>query len=338
MAWPLTRKQIHDSRPWDLALPELDPDHGKVITDPVHGDVLLMPIEVMIIDSPAFQRLRRVRQLGTTHLVYPGATHSRFSHCIGTLQVAQRLLDGLQSQRESVHSTPDLFQEWAEAGEDTLERESARVVVLARIGALLHDLLHVPFGHSIEDELQLLDRHDANQARFERLWKELGDGVRQVLAREGLDDALRPLIISKSGVNGDVEDLGENYPYPFVADLVGNTICADLLDYLDRDHRSTGIPFSLGKRFTASFYAVPASNPIYPKKMAMRIDRKDHERTDVVTELLKALRYRYSSRSVFSSITQSSPPMSWSGNASATSMTASGSKPQTTGPRERPDF
>lgn len=145
---------------------------------------------------------------------------------------------------------PDLFEEWADEGDDVLNRESARVIVLARLGALLHDLLHVPFGHSIEDELRLLDRHDANTIRFTRLWDDLGEEVLEVLAREGLDDALRPLVISRADHGGEPGGLPENYEYPFVADLVGNTICADLLDYLDRDHRNTGIPFSLGKRFT----------------------------------------------------------------------------------------
>jgi HD superfamily phosphohydrolase len=85
---------------------------GKVITDPVHGDIVLMPIEMRIVDSPPFQRLRRVRQLGTTHLVYPGASHSRFSHSLGALKAVQALLDAVLSQRLGLHSTPDLVTQW----------------------------------------------------------------------------------------------------------------------------------------------------------------------------------------------------------------------------------
>lgn len=294
MSWPLSHAQI-ELEPWGLQRDELDPESGKVFTDPIHGDILLMPLGVAIIDSPAFQRLRRVRQLGNTHLVYPGATHSRFSHGVGTLQAAQRLLDVLINQREGIHSGSDLFEQWAADPDDKnrLDREIGRVVVLARLGALLHDLLHVPFGHSIEDDLQLLVRHDANEARFKRLWSQLGPDVLEALHRERLDAEVEPLIISKAGPDGAVGELPADFAYPFVADLVGNTICADLLDYLARDHHYTGIPFSLGQRFTASFYAVRDDHPIYPKRMAMRIERKEHERTDVVTELLKALRYRY---------------------------------------------
>ncbi len=66
---------------------------SKTITDPVHGDIYINKLEQLLIDSPPMQRLRRVRQLGTTHLVYPGATQTRFSHSLGTLRAAQDLLD-----------------------------------------------------------------------------------------------------------------------------------------------------------------------------------------------------------------------------------------------------
>ena len=81
--------------------------------------------------------------------------------------------------------------------------------------------------------------------------------------------------------------------YPFVADLVGNTICADLLDYLVRDHLFTGLPFSIGYRFISAFYVVPSGQGPLSKRMALNIVRRGHERSDVVSELLKALRFRY---------------------------------------------
>jgi HD superfamily phosphohydrolase len=65
-------------KPWRLPKSVLVP--GKVITDPVHGDIFLTKLEIAMVDSRAFQRLRRIRQLGNTHLVYPGAVHTRFSH------------------------------------------------------------------------------------------------------------------------------------------------------------------------------------------------------------------------------------------------------------------
>jgi hypothetical protein len=81
--------------------------------------------------------------------------------------------------------------------------------------------------------------------------------------------------------------------YPFVEDMVGNTICADLLDYLRRDHLFTGLPMALGRRFEASFYVLPSDDPDFARHLVLRIHRDGHERKDTITEILKHLRYRY---------------------------------------------
>ena len=311
--WGLTAEQREtDPSPWDLPAEALGP--GKIYTDPVHGDVHLTLLEQWIVDSPPFQRLRRVRQLGTTHLVYPGATHSRFSHALGAVRVAQELLDAIISQREGLHPVEDLLAQWEERrGREFVEGEMAKATVQARLGALLHDLGHIPFGHSIEDDRGILERHDANVKRFNRLWREVTGYVRSRVERDlparGVSDLdrihadletlldrdgnlhreLEPLVISK----GDGVRTLEQLTYPFVADLVGNTICADLLDYLRRDHLYTGLPLGLGRRFISGFFVVPDGQGIYQRRLALSIVRGGHERADVVSELLKALRYRY---------------------------------------------
>jgi hypothetical protein len=308
--WGLTRDQ-GDTRPWGLPVEVLAP--GKVITDPVHGDIHLNWLEVAVVDTHAFQRLRRVRQLGTTHLVYPGATHTRFSHSLGTVRVAQTLLDQILTQREGLHAVPDLFGEWKTAEAASLPDKIAEAVSLARLGGLLHDLCHVPIGHTIEDDLRILESHDENQKRFGHLWADVREGVgariRAVsdwgaraadiadqvdatLFAEGgeLFEQMLPLIISKRRVGEElVPTLSPaEMKYPFVADLVGNTICADLLDYLVRDHLFTGLPARLGDRFISAFFVVPTGRGPLSQRMALNIQRNGHERTDVVSELLGA--------------------------------------------------
>lgn len=81
--------------------------------------------------------------------------------------------------------------------------------------------------------------------------------------------------------------------YPFAQDIVGNTISADLMDYLTRDHIFTGLPAALGHRFLDSFYVSPSSDDFKPQRMVLRVVRHDRERKDTLTELLKFLRYRY---------------------------------------------
>lgn len=325
------------TKPYGLAEWLLEP--GKVITDPIHGDIFLTRLEQLILDTPPMQRLRRVRQLGTTHLVYPGATHTRFAHCLGSVRVVQTLLDKAVQQRNGNHPIPDLFEEWEEEARKRgksdssdqelakelrqpvwrvrFDRKLAEATLLARLGALLHDVAHLPFGHTLEDDLRLLKPHDQGDARLMKMWGQILESC-ETQIREWSDRAeseqpnlaiglaplevdaplvedLRRLILSsKKDKQGKRIDPAAKIRYPFVADLVGNTICADLLDYLERDHVSTGLPLSLGKRFISSFYITPkATGGMYPRRMALLTHRDGRERRDVITEILKHLRYRY---------------------------------------------
>jgi HD superfamily phosphohydrolase len=314
--WGLT-EDLRRAEPWDIPAEWLRP--AKVITDPIHGDIYLSKLERAIVDSPPFQRLRRIRQLGMVHLVYPGATHSRFSHALGALRVVQDLLDVILGQRDGRHADVDLFQQWEAQFAGTrphrrgakngavkeFEWRIAESVVLARLGSLLHDLCHVAYGHTIEDDLKILTPHDENLKRLNAFWPELGNNgneaehtqVQAILRRRQLRKALQAIILSKRGKKPADVQLRELDKYPFVADLVTNTICADLLDYLPRDHAFTGLPASLGQRFTTAFYVVPKAEGSeqhhYPERMALRISDGVRERHDISSELLKHLRYRY---------------------------------------------
>ena len=97
---------------------------GISVKDPVHGTIELTELERSIVDTADFQRLRRIRQLATAHLVYPGANHTRFEHSLGTLHLASRMA--------------------AQIGADS---EGAAKV---RLYALLHDLGHICFSHEAE--------------------------------------------------------------------------------------------------------------------------------------------------------------------------------------------
>jgi HD superfamily phosphohydrolase len=99
----------------------------KFIRDSLHGNLQINELEVKLIDTPQIQRLRRIKQLGFTYLVYPGANHTRFEHSIGAMYLASRLGNNLQL--------------------DDDEKE------LLRVCALLHDAGHGPFSHVSEGVL-----------------------------------------------------------------------------------------------------------------------------------------------------------------------------------------
>src|SRR5262245_33528921 len=96
----------------------------KLIRDAVHGDIEMGSLEVELMDTPEFQRLRGIKQLGTAFLVFPSAVHTRFEHSLGTSWMAHRVLDAVR-RNQPVH----------------VEDEN-----VIRVSALLHDITHIPFG------------------------------------------------------------------------------------------------------------------------------------------------------------------------------------------------
>ncbi len=105
----------------------------KIINDPVYGFIKI-PFDLLydLIEHPYFQRLRRIRQLGLTHLVYPGATHTRFQHALGTMHLMTSAVDTICSKGQSI--TPE-------------ESEAVHAAIL------LHDIGHGPFSHVLENSL-----------------------------------------------------------------------------------------------------------------------------------------------------------------------------------------
>jgi HD superfamily phosphohydrolase len=286
---------MRESGAWGLESWLLAP--SKTQTDPVHRDIYWTEIERLIIDSRPFQRLRHVKQLGMTLKVYPSAEHSRFTHGLGTLQAAQDIIDRVVANRAGPHHVLSLLDEWHDQG--VLPLRLAEATVLARLASLMHDICHVPFGHTIEDDLGFLTSHDANEKRFREIWDQLPDAVRNAIGQastelpiEGretsLHKELRAIVLDK------IVDENHKSLYPFVGDVVNNTICADLLDYLERDHYFTGLPFAVGDRFMDNFYIAPSSaRSEYREHLIVRVTRAGESRIDTVTELLKYLRYRY---------------------------------------------
>ena len=108
---------------------------GRTVRDPLWGNITLDRIAASIVDAPEFQRLRRVKQLGFAHLVYPGAVHTRFLHALGVYHLSRRAMHALDRKGLLSALTTD-------------ELEALPVV---RLAALLHDVGHYAFSHAMEE-------------------------------------------------------------------------------------------------------------------------------------------------------------------------------------------
>jgi HD superfamily phosphohydrolase len=127
----------------------------KIINDPIYGFVSI-PNELIydLINHPWFQRLRRIKQLGLTNLVYPGALHTRFHHAIGAMHLMQDAVNTLRQKDVEIS-----------------EKEEEAVLV----AILLHDIGHGPFSHALEHSLVKSIKHEALSELFmDRLNKEFG--------------------------------------------------------------------------------------------------------------------------------------------------------------------
>jgi len=140
----------------------------RLYRDPVHGDILLSPLACAVLNTPEFQRLGRVMQLGFAHLVFRGATHTRLAHSIGAYWVSREMLRHIHVNHERLHlPVPAVLRGGDSPDRDGLSLEALTEVV--SIAALLHDITHIPFGHTLEDELQdVYLKHDALDSP--RLW------------------------------------------------------------------------------------------------------------------------------------------------------------------------
>src|ERR1700687_2610921 len=119
----------------------MDTHRTYEIRCPVHGFIRLNDWEWTVISQPAFQPLRRIRQLAWTDYVYPGAMHTRFEHSLGVMHLATKLYDSIVER--SRHLLEE-FYGYDDAG-------FCRDKVLVRLAALLHDVGHSPFSHAGED-------------------------------------------------------------------------------------------------------------------------------------------------------------------------------------------
>lgn len=230
----------------------------KIIRDTVHGDIQLTKEQMKIVDTPEFQRMRYIHQLGTSYLVFPGAHHTRFEHSLGTCWLTMRMVD-------QINKTAD------DAGmPQPIDKEEARLLGFA---GLLHDITHIPFGHTFEDERRILPAHDKSRERLHYFFDSPGLG--KVLRELGIRDELLAFFSGDKATKA-------SYGYA----LIAGPICSDLLDYLKRDAFYCGLPMAYDDRLFRYLQ-------LEGGKLYFNLFSNGGFRQDAWSELVNLLRIRY---------------------------------------------
>jgi len=204
-------------------------DSAKHVVDSIHGNIHLKEREVKVIDTPSFQRLRQLKQLAMAQLVYPTATHTRFSHSIGALATMIRILGS--AEENGIPFEPE-------------EKENLR------LAALLHDIGHYPYSHLMEkvDSIKLIEEEvegapptakaiDTTRSKYPE-HEEVGE-----LIVTGQDDLVKAI-----GGGERAKAVADIFTRSKAADaqlskLIHSSFDIDRWDYLLRDSYATGVPY-----------------------------------------------------------------------------------------------
>jgi HD superfamily phosphohydrolase len=349
----------------------------KTLRTRLYGDQQFSKFELELLHTPILQRLYNLKQLGFADRVFPDAVHSRFNHVLGVTEVVERMVHLLTSWLHAHAGEVFVYAELGGAkatqreisGTELASHLAGRLRSL-RLMALLHDLTHAAYGHTLEDEVNVFDeKHDdpARQVRFfdaltaqllylwsteaqlrqfdaaymqglsqlrlseqhtqemqmaEELRESLSDKEKHALAERlrELEFGLRLLLRidfvhdAKRTIEPPAESLlvervaaciAHDVPAiplllnrdVFMLDLVGNTICADLLDYARRDAENAGLKMQFDDRFLRYLGVVSVAHELSPtRELCIRTAIQiftDKIRHDVLSEMSAVLKARY---------------------------------------------
>ena len=182
----------------------------KQIYDPVHGFITMTDVMIKIIDTPEYQRLRDLKQLGATYLVFPSATHSRLEHSFGVSFLAGETMHSLHRAQPELNITP-------------------RMIELVQIAGLIHDLGHGPYSHLYDNYIRKPDEPE-HEERGCIIFKEMVQTYDLPITESEVEMIIKMICPTTE----------DNWLYQIVANAI-NQIDVDKIDYIMRDSYHLGL-------------------------------------------------------------------------------------------------
>ncbi len=182
----------------------------QFIKDPIYGYIFLNNIDAKLIDTPYFQRLRRIKQLSGSEYVYPGANHTRFEHSLGVSFLAEKMASSLRHDEDSEIISED--------------------IALIRTAALLHDIGHGPFSHTFEALLSRINKHHEDLSRW-------------LVVETEIKDILSDYNVSPSKVCGLIHGNNTVKNKNYLNQIISSACDVDKMDFIVRDSYHTGAEY-----------------------------------------------------------------------------------------------
>lgn len=194
----------------------------QIVVDSVHGDIKPSDLEWKVIDTPSFQRLRKLKQLQMAHLVYPNAVHTRFIHSLGVLNIMIRVLGIVDPEKKTI---------------------SEEDQTCLRLSMLLHDVGHYPYSHLLElvDSVILTEEHLSNSQK-----DPLSSGYSPYPDHEDIGQVIlenQSDLVTAIGGKDRIVRMQELYKDKQLGKLIHSSLDMDRMDYLIRDSQATGVPY-----------------------------------------------------------------------------------------------